>query len=93
MVDDCILCGICLSCRRRREATFSTRHPDSKVPLIDAAKDVVTDTATGVMDYGVSSGEAVLRWMMTLQRAHEPTHQRGGPPTTGHPRRVSVMDG
>lgn len=46
-----------LSCRRRREATFSTRHPDSRVPLIDAAKDVVTDTATGVMDYGVSSGE------------------------------------
>lgn len=43
--------------RRRREATFATCHPDSKVPLLDAAKDVVTDTATGVMDYGVSSGE------------------------------------
>jgi hypothetical protein len=26
------------------------------MPLVDAAKDVVGDTATGVMDYGVSSG-------------------------------------
>ena len=43
-------------CRRRREATFATRHPNSNAPLLDAAKDVVTDTATGVMDYGVSSG-------------------------------------
>lgn len=41
--------------KRRREATFTTRHPGSKAPLLDAAKDVVTDTATGVMDYGVSS--------------------------------------
>ena len=39
--------------------TFTSRHPNSNLPLLDAAKDAVSDTATGVMDFGVSSGAAL----------------------------------
>ncbi|WIA32154.1 hypothetical protein OEZ86_003003 [Tetradesmus obliquus] len=41
--------------RRKRESTFSVRHPNSAVPAFDAAKDVVRDTTSGVMDYGVDT--------------------------------------
>lgn len=41
--------------RRKRESTFSVRHPNSAVPAFDAAKDVVKDTTSGVMDYGVDT--------------------------------------
>eukprot|EP00882_Tetradesmus_deserticola_P000028 GHRQ01000029.1.p1 GENE.GHRQ01000029.1~~GHRQ01000029.1.p1 ORF type:complete len:558 (+),score=216.73 GHRQ01000029.1:166-1674(+) len=41
--------------RRKREATFQVRHPNSTVPAFDAAKDVVKDTTSGVMDYGVDT--------------------------------------
>lgn len=61
-------------CRRRREATFATRHPNSQVPLLDAAKDALTDTATGVMDYGVSSGQWVLRMAWHVSANYRTIH-------------------
>eukprot|EP00879_Flechtneria_rotunda_P012241 GHRR01012784.1.p1 GENE.GHRR01012784.1~~GHRR01012784.1.p1 ORF type:complete len:437 (-),score=154.01 GHRR01012784.1:1418-2728(-) len=41
--------------KRKRERAFSARHPHSNMPVVDAAKDLVQDTANGVMDYGVDT--------------------------------------
>jgi hypothetical protein len=51
----CLLrcCWCVINRRRKRESTFSARHPNSTLPAFDAAKDVVKDTTSGVMDYGV----------------------------------------
>lgn len=41
--------------KTRRNSTFQQRHPDSSAPVLDKAKDVVSDTANGVIDYGVDT--------------------------------------
>jgi hypothetical protein len=41
--------------KTRRNSTFTQRHPDSNVPALDRAKDLVSDTANGVIDYGVDT--------------------------------------
>eukprot|EP00878_Enallax_costatus_P039881 GHUV01045810.1.p1 GENE.GHUV01045810.1~~GHUV01045810.1.p1 ORF type:complete len:285 (-),score=82.83 GHUV01045810.1:374-1228(-) len=41
--------------KTRRNSTFQQRHPDSNVPVLDKAKDIVSDTANGVIDYGVDT--------------------------------------